>query len=111
MLRRRFSQVNCTSCLRTDSELLNSGANDICFIPHPCAVSSEPHTVNLTSQNGERVARLEAPPAYPDLCIPPPPPDLDCRYVYDQGFRHITVLPPDPPKLDGNHDGVACEGG
>jgi micrococcal nuclease len=50
-------------------------------------------------------------PAYPDLCIPPPPPDLDCDNVYDQGFRHITVLPPDPHNLDGNHDGVACEGG
>jgi micrococcal nuclease len=49
-------------------------------------------------------------PAYPDLCIPSPPPDLDCRYVYDQGFRHITVLPPDPHNLDGNHDVVACEG-
>ena len=50
-------------------------------------------------------------PTYPDLCIPPPPPDLDCDYVYDQGFRHITVLPPDPHSLDGNRDGVACEGG
>src|SRR5215207_7216073 len=50
-------------------------------------------------------------PAYPDLCIPPAPPDRHCRYVYDQGFRHITVLPPDPHNLDGNHDGVACEGG
>jgi micrococcal nuclease len=50
-------------------------------------------------------------PAYPDLCVPPPPPDLDCSYVYDRGFRHITVLPPDPHNLDGNRDGVACEGG
>jgi hypothetical protein len=50
-------------------------------------------------------------PAYPDLCISPPPPDLDCRYVYDHGFRHITVLPPDPHNLDGNRDGVACDGG
>jgi micrococcal nuclease len=50
-------------------------------------------------------------PAYPDLCVPPPPPDLDCRYVYDQGFRHITVLPPDPHNFDGNRDGVACVGG
>jgi micrococcal nuclease len=48
-------------------------------------------------------------PSYPDLCIPPP--DLDCRYVYDRGFRLITVLPPDPHNLDGNQDGVACEGG
>jgi micrococcal nuclease len=50
-------------------------------------------------------------PSYPDLCVPPPPPDLDCGYVYDQGFRHITVLPPDPHNFDGNRDGVACEGG
>jgi micrococcal nuclease len=49
--------------------------------------------------------------SYPDLCVPPPPPDLDCRYVYDQGFRHIVVLPPDPHNLDGTRDGVACEGG
>jgi micrococcal nuclease len=47
-------------------------------------------------------------PSYPELCVPPPPPDLDCGYVYDQGFRHITVLPPDPHNLDGNHDGVGC---
>jgi micrococcal nuclease len=47
-------------------------------------------------------------PAYPDLCIPPPPPDLDCNYVYDQGFKHIMVLPPDPHNLDGNHGGVGC---
>ncbi len=46
--------------------------------------------------------------SYPDLCVPPPPPDLDCSYVYDQGFRHITVLPPDPHNFDGNHDGVGC---
>jgi Staphylococcal nuclease homologue len=49
--------------------------------------------------------------SYPDFCVPPSPPDLDCSYVYDQGFRHITVLPPDPHDFDGNHDGVACEGG
>ena len=47
-------------------------------------------------------------PSYPNLCIPAPPPDLDCGYVYDQGFRHITVLPPDPHNLDGNHDGIGC---
>jgi micrococcal nuclease len=49
-------------------------------------------------------------PTYPDLCIPPPP-DLDCRYVYDQGFRHITVLPPEPHNLNGNGDWVDCAGG
>jgi micrococcal nuclease len=46
-------------------------------------------------------------PAYPDVCIPPPPPDLSCR---DVPFTHFRVLPPDPHQFDGNRDGVGCEG-
>jgi len=45
-------------------------------------------------------------PAYPTVCIPPPPPDLDCG---DITFRRFTVLPPDPHKFDGDHDGIGCE--
>jgi hypothetical protein len=32
-------------------------------------------------------------PAYPDVCIPPPPPDLNCG---DVEFKNFKVLPPDP---------------
>ena len=46
-------------------------------------------------------------PAYPTVCIPPPPPDLDCR---DITFRRFTVLAPDPHHFDGDHDGIGCEG-
>jgi micrococcal nuclease len=60
---------------------------------------------------GDPLEAFACDPSYPNLCIPPSPPDLDCGYVYERGFRHITVLPPDPHNLDGNHDGVACEGG
>lgn len=45
-------------------------------------------------------------PAYPDVCIPPPPPDLDCA---DVPYRRFTVKPPDPHSFDGDHDGVGCE--
>lgn len=45
-------------------------------------------------------------PSYPDICIPPPPPDLDCRDVPHRRFR---VLPPDPHRLDRDRDGVGCE--
>jgi len=45
-------------------------------------------------------------PAYPTVCIPPPPPDLDCN---DIPFRRFTVLPPDPHRFDGDHDGIGCE--
>lgn len=46
-------------------------------------------------------------PAYPTVCIPPPPPDLDCG---DIPYRRFTVLAPDPHHFDGDHDGIGCEG-
>ena len=48
-------------------------------------------------------------PAYPDFCIPPPPPDLDCGDPPIAGHHDFKVLPPDPHGLDGDGDGVGCE--
>ena len=46
-------------------------------------------------------------PSYPTVCIPPPPPDLDCGQIT---FRRFTVLPPDPHRFDGSdNDGIGCE--
>ncbi len=45
-------------------------------------------------------------PSYPDVCIPPPPPDLDCRDIPNRRFR---VLPPDPHRLDPDRDSIGCE--
>ncbi len=45
-------------------------------------------------------------PAYPSVCIPPPPPDLDCS---DIPHRRFHVLPPDPHNFDRDRDGVGCE--
>jgi hypothetical protein len=49
-------------------------------------------------------------PSYPMVCIPPPPPDLDCG---DIPYRRFQVLPPDPHNFDGDGDGdgVGCESG
>lgn len=44
--------------------------------------------------------------SYPDFCIPPPPPDLDCP---DVGRQDFTVRQPDPHGFDGNRDGVGCQ--
>jgi hypothetical protein len=54
-----------------------------------------------TSQN-----RQGCDPSYPTVCIPPPPPDLDCK---DIPYRNFVVLPPDPHHFDGDHDGIGCE--
>lgn len=47
-------------------------------------------------------------PSYPTVCIPPPPPDLDCG---DIPYRRFQVLPPDPHRFDSDHDGIGCEVG
>lgn len=52
-----------------------------------------------------RAGRCE--PSYPDVCIPPAPPELDCG---DVPYRDFRVLPPDPHGLDGrDNDGRGCE--
>lgn len=45
-------------------------------------------------------------PSYPGVCIPPSPPDLDCK---DISYRRFQVLPPDPHRFDGDDDGIGCE--
>ena len=45
--------------------------------------------------------------AYPDVCIPPAPPDLDCK---DITYRNFRVLSPDPHRFDGGtKNGIGCE--
>lgn len=45
-------------------------------------------------------------PSYPDVCISPYPPDLDCD---DIPYKNFKVLPPDPHGFDRDKDGIGCE--
>jgi micrococcal nuclease len=49
-------------------------------------------------------------PSYVGVCIPSPPPDLDCGEI---SFKRFTVrhdVPnPDPHGFDGDRDGIGCE--
>lgn len=47
-------------------------------------------------------------PSYPSVCIPSPPPDLDCGEI---PYRRFSVAGSDPHRFDGDHDGVGCESG
>lgn len=53
-------------------------------------------------------ARQNCDPSYPGVCIPPPPPDLDCG---DIPYRRFQVLPPDPHRFDRDRNGIGCESG
>ena len=44
--------------------------------------------------------------SYPDVCIPPSPPDLDCGEI---PYRNFKVLPPDPHRFDSDKDWIGCE--
>jgi micrococcal nuclease len=45
-------------------------------------------------------------PSYQGVCIPSPPPDLDCA---DVRYRNFRVRPPDPQHFDADGDGRGCE--
>jgi hypothetical protein len=65
-------------------------------------------TVVETQGGGDEGGNTACDPSYPDVCIPPPPPDLNCG---DAGVPvNFQVLPPDPHGFDGNdNDGIGCE--
>jgi len=45
-------------------------------------------------------------PSYPDVCIPPYPPDLDCGEI---GYSNFRVVGNDPHGFDRDNDGIGCE--
>jgi len=44
--------------------------------------------------------------SYPDVCIAPYPPDLNCDDISKNNFK---VLPQDPHGFDREEDGIGCE--
>jgi hypothetical protein len=49
-------------------------------------------------------------PSYPTVCIPPPPPDLNCSDIPYRNFKVRWDVPnPDPHHFDGDRDGIGCE--
>jgi hypothetical protein len=56
-----------------------------------------------------QVGQIECNPSYPDVCIPPPPPDFNCD---DEGVpENFQVVGSDPHGFDGDNYGIGCEDG
>ncbi|MBX5476188.1 MAG: thermonuclease family protein [Clostridia bacterium] len=76
------------------------------------AVSSTSRTSRATSGSTSRPAAGSAggaqrcDPNYAGACVPPYPPDVDCGDLSARGFK---VVGQDVHRLDGDHDGIACE--
>jgi micrococcal nuclease len=112
---RMIAKVTCEGDMIINAELLESGHAKV--MTEYCAESEfslqgwlqggcdfRIHPDKLEEYQAE--AR-DCDPSYPDVCVPPPPPDLDCG---DISFRNFRVVGSDPHRFDSNNDGLACEG-
>ena len=82
---------------------LNRGANAVADVA--AAIKAASKSLG-NGGGGDGSGGPNCSPAYPDFCIPPPPPDRDCDDVNGANF---TVKPPDPHGFDSDGDGVGCE--
>jgi len=65
---------------------------------HGCSVTESSQDTPITTENCDQ--------SYPDVCIPSPPPDLNCA---DITYRNFKVIAPDPHNFDGDKNGIGCE--
>ena len=56
--------------------------------------------------NSSPAPKVTCDPSYPDVCIPPYPPDLDCGEI---GYSNFRVIWDDPHGFDIDKDGIGCE--
>ena len=72
-------------------------------------ISAEPASQSGAPAGPARQPTAKPPscdPSYPDVCIPPPPPDLDCVHI---PYRNFKVIPPDTHGLDSDGNGIGCD--
>jgi hypothetical protein len=78
------------------------------FVPYEETPSlSESPSLPHTTIQQTPIEEDNCDPSYPDFCIKPYPPDLDCKDVLPH--KKFVVLPPDKHGFDQNKDGIGCE--
>jgi len=71
-------------------------------------IGCESYSSSQSSSSTSTTQKPSCDPSYPDFCIPPSPPDLDCKDIPQKRF---TVIGSDPHRFDGDGDGIGCESG
>jgi len=81
-------------------------------IPVERIVSDDFETPTVPIQESQSIATSpttkDCDSSYPDVCIPPYPPDLDCGEI---GYSNFKVVGSDSHGFDGDKDGIGCEVG
>ena len=85
----------------TDDSTTETDDDDVNGVSPPAPDEPEP-----PAATEEEEEEGECDSSYPDVCIPPSPPDLDCGDVSHNDFR---VRSPDPHRFDNDNDGMGCE--
>ena len=80
----------------------------IAAAPAPTAEPTAAPTATPTAvpTTAPSLASTSCDPSYPTVCIPPPPPDLDCG---DIPYRRFKVVGSAPHRFDRDRDGIGCE--
>ena len=93
-------------CLGSRNSVLGTSR----YVIHPCSTRGFVRwafTEPISAKFGPiRQPFIPADASYPTVCIPPPPPDLDCS---DISYTNFKVVPPDDHHFDGDGDGIGCE--
>jgi len=70
-------------------------------------ILAEEETISeLTPKQTSPITTQNCDSSYPDVCIIPYPPDLDCGEI---GYSNFRVVGSDPHGFDGDKDGIGCE--
>lgn len=84
----------------------NGNTHDSLSYAPATTTSLAPLTTTTAKAATTTAASQNCDPSYPTVCIPSPPPDLDCGEI---SHRRFQVVGSDPHGFDGDNDGIGCE--
>ncbi len=87
--------VSCVEAFRTAEAEARAMGRGLWGVPAPTPTAAPPPSGGNCH------------PAYPTVCIPPPPPDLDCGDIPYRNFP-VDRRYGDPHRFDGDRDGIGC---
>ncbi|SNB59995.1 thermonuclease family protein [Thermoflexus hugenholtzii] len=97
--------VSCAQTFLAAEREARSAGRGLWGLPPPTAT---PIRIQPTRTPAPTPERGNCHPAYPTVCIPPPPPDLDCGDIPYRNFP-VDHRYGDPHRFDGDKDGIGCE--
>lgn len=88
------------------AQLVDNVPTDLAILESPTIEPAAPAEPQPASVQPTQAQPANCDPSYPDVCIPPYPPDLDCNEI---PYRRFRVIGPDRHGFDRDNDGIGCE--